>query len=62
MKDGYYWVDLQDGEGERIVEIVTHNGPTPIRFVLFMGTDLNAELDDYDSVPGIRWVGPLESP
>lgn len=64
---GYYWVDLQDGEGPRIVELKAVQGDPRFEIedytaVLFTGTDADADLSDFDSTPGVRWVGPLKVP
>jgi len=67
MTPGYYWVDLQDGEGPRIVELKAVQGDPRFDIedytaVLFTGTDSDADLSDYDSTPGVVWCGPLEPP
>ena len=68
MEDGYYWVDVQDGEGPRVVQVKTimlavyPDNQIPMTLVLFIGTDLEADILDYDQVEGVKWVGPLEVP
>lgn len=58
-KPGYYWVDLDDGEGWRVVQVTRIGSHIEL---FFTGTDLGNDWSDHADNPHVRWVGPLEPP